>query len=111
MGVGEGGRMVTTMVCGALDASRTLQHQVEHQSQQGPCSGWGHSCQRSKVPPRASADARAMCHCVPVHGLTLTPSEPACRACAPLPVLCPLPELRAEATLPVLPRLLRSPPA
>lgn len=43
--------------------------------------------------------------------LTLTPSEPACRACAPLPVLCPLPELRAEATLPVLPRLLRSPPA
>lgn len=43
--------------------------------------------------------------------LTLTPSEPACRACAPLPALCPLPELRAEATLPVLPRLLRSPPA
>lgn len=43
--------------------------------------------------------------------LTLTPSAPACRACAPLPALCPLPELRAEATLPVLPRLLRSPPA
>lgn len=41
----------------------------------------------------------------------MTPSEPACRACAPLPALCPLPELRAEATLPVLPRLLRSPPA
>lgn len=47
----------------------------------------------------------------PAPGLTLTPSEPACRACAPLPALCPLPELRAEATLPVLPRLLRSPPA
>lgn len=41
----------------------------------------------------------------------MTPSEPACRACAPLPALCPLPELRPEATLPVLPRLLRSPPA
>lgn len=47
----------------------------------------------------------------PMPSLTLTPSELACRACAPLPALCPLPELRAEATLPVLPRLLRSPPA
>lgn len=42
--------------------------------------------------------------------LTLTPSEPGWRAWLPLPVLWPLPELRALATLPVLPTLLRSPP-